>query len=617
MKPVIVFYPAPGPRNKVVSDSRLILNFANNDGSDTSAFGGTYTQSGGGPSFSGNAAVFDGTDDMLVSDQTAADYVFLHNSQPWTAEFVIEGLPAADAEFLMVTNNGSSAQRGVFITVSSTGAVRIFLTDGVAGQPIMDYTTATGVLSGTGEEHVVVEVNYGRGNTSDNHVWIGTNGTRRAAQPFTKANFASEDPPSVLRIGGYVADPLNRFYSGTVHGVRVMRGIAYNLKGNATYTQPSPPFTDQIGYEFSTFTAREALEDQRAADDGANVTRYNSFPMIERGIGTGDATMAFWASSAHPGFGSDFTRALLHRTEDFGRNWGPIVQVVDSPASTNDETILDSMSKTATGRLIMFYRTLTTIGLAETLFCIYSDDDGATWSSPYDVSARTSAGFQTAASGACRSHGKVVKTSNGLAFAVYGASAGEVEILFSSDDGATWGSPVTLATGMTTTIPTETWLVRCNNDNNIVAVARLNGTGKEETYHFWKSANGGSTWSDLGEQLWNAGTLQFSCPPCIKEISAGRILTLTAERGADHYCRYVVSDAAEFFTNPKRAFDGTDAATVYHQMGRVFIGGTASTQEMGYPDFVEFWDNEILAVHYEPKNASSTTTRVMTVPFRI
>lgn len=181
---------------------------------------------------------------------------------------------------------------------------------------------------------------------------------------------------------------------------------------------------------------------------------------------------------------------------DKGLTWSSKSQVYD-PGGT--DSIQDPGAGYGDdGRLHVIAEVLTTAAgpswTTNRMMYMYSDDDGATWSTPVDISSSVASDGLAA----YRVYGTVIENDGVLMCAYYKATSDTDftniarYVLRSTDNGATWTS-ILIQTG--TTNRNETDLVALDNDT-ILAVSR-----NESTLEFYQSmsTDNGATWTNQGD----------------------------------------------------------------------------------------------------------------------
>ncbi len=213
-------------------------------------------------------------------------------------------------------------------------------------------------------------------------------------------------------------------------------------------------------------------------------------------------------------------KLILKRSRDGGRTWGALQLVADDGANTlNNPTAVEERQS---GRVFLMYQSCPA-GLSERdgkikpghdgpaivrNFLIHSDDDGATWSPPLDVTRTTKRpervtitavgpglGIQLTRGPHA---GRLIMPFNEGPFAVW-----EVSAAFSDDKGATWqlGSPapgalVPNGKGGQISLLNEVQMVELNDGSVMLNSRKWGGKALRKIA---TSKDGGATWSAITE----------------------------------------------------------------------------------------------------------------------
>ena len=211
-------------------------------------------------------------------------------------------------------------------------------------------------------------------------------------------------------------------------------------------------------------------------------------------------------------------KLILKRSRDGGRTWGAVQLVADDGANTlNNPTVVEER---ASGRVLLMYQSYPA-GISERdgkikpghdgpaivrNFLVHSEDDGATWSKPLDVTRTTKRpervtitavgpgiGIQLTRGPHA---GRLLMPFNEGPFGVW-----EVSAAFSDDRGATWqlGSPapgalVTNAKGGQISLVNEVQMAELNDGSVMLNSRKWGGTAFRKTA---VSRDGGTTWSAI------------------------------------------------------------------------------------------------------------------------
>jgi len=178
---------------------------------------------------------------------------------------------------------------------------------------------------------------------------------------------------------------------------------------------------------------------------------------------------------------------IMRLSHDQGQSW------TDSTVIFNDP-IYDSRNAgggvTPSGRLIVFFtRYDTTTSTFHDQGYIFSDDKGSTWSNYTTVSTGGHPIFSP--------YGKMTAGANGVLMQSvrgYTGNLRSVYVIKSTDNGTTWGSPITIVSDSIQRY-TETDILYLTG-STVIAVARTNVGTK---FRQFISTDNGDTWSDQGD----------------------------------------------------------------------------------------------------------------------
>ncbi len=192
-----------------------------------------------------------------------------------------------------------------------------------------------------------------------------------------------------------------------------------------TPVNPVPPATETSA---PVFVRQVELE-----GDG----KYNAFPYLCVDL-TGKIWACYREGTAHINNGS---KVVIQTSTDIGATWTAKTTLITGAAGHDVRD--PSICCTATGRLIINYFEYVPLGSPQfpNLLSIYSDDNGASWSSPDALSPFTQ---ENATSGGILQH-----SSGVLLWPIYGQNTGDTEdraaVMRSSDNGDSWSSPIYLS----------------------------------------------------------------------------------------------------------------------------------------------------------------------------
>lgn len=269
---------------------------------------------------------------------------------------------------------------------------------------------------------------------------------------------------------------------------------------------------------------RESVPTSVAAD-GARVdvmigSAYKAFPGMTLDPSTGWLHLVYRNGTAHNSGASSIDYKV---STDGGATWSTPGSAVVIVNSTGTDDLRDpNIVALASGRLLVTYDERNPFtGDDIHAFAIYSDDGGLTWSSPYEI--------PNSFSGACIVSAAPIELASGdILLPAFGENGGNyISVVFTStDDGATFGSQTTIATG------SHDWeepVIRQLSSGTIVALMR--DTVGSVTYRS-ASTDDGATWSAATSVLTGGGRPDFVefYADCLFLILRGNNSTTTEAR---------------------------------------------------------------------------------------
>lgn len=260
-----------------------------------------------------------------------------------------------------------------------------------------------------------------------------------------------------------------------------IRGIAHDDVYHFWYgIESSVPVAPELPLGIVTDYARVIIADS---------SRYFAWPVITR-LADDRLFLAYTDASGHH---LDNDGAAVGRfSSDNGDTWGAQFTIYDDPSLF---ATVYGVSQASTGRIFAaLWRDDAGVAATGEAGLVYSDDNGVTWSAW--VSLDAASGFTQESYSA----GPVVELPNGdLVMTVEGTFSGQTPILHetsrlirSTDNGATWGSPVDIALYATYTRPHyESKLVLLPSGTLLCLHRTSNAPG---TIYINKSLDNGLTW---------------------------------------------------------------------------------------------------------------------------
>ena len=320
---------------------------------------------------------------------------------------------------------------------------------------------------------------------------------------------------------------------------------------------------------------------------------YNAWPTIER-MSDGRLIIVYTSGAGHNSDNSGNAVGKIGvENKDGSITWGTEFTVY------NHATLgvnVYGIFRTVTGRLIAsLVRVDYTSRPSAVSGIVYSDDNGATWSAWVDTG--TASGFAQESISA----GGAVQLGNGdLLIPIEGTDSGtlanrSVKIIRSSDDGLTWGSPVTLIAYATYSRAHYETRLLVLPDESVLAFHRVEDG--VFTPYLQLSTDGGGTWGTP-----YAGPTETSGAPTMLLLSTGTIIVgvrcQTAGANYGGFVAYTSRDSGVTWVGPKVV----DSSMV--------AGGGI----MEYAAPVELRDGRVLFVYGVQPTSSTTNSDIKTIP---
>lgn len=186
----------------------------------------------------------------------------------------------------------------------------------------------------------------------------------------------------------------------------------------------------------------------------------------------------------------DSGNIVMRKSFDNGRTWTNTDTIV--AFSTGSIPAMGGGGVSQSGRLIIAYFKYFSTTF-QSLNIIYSDDQGATWSSPYALSTGSNTVYEP--------YGPLVKIGgDSLLISWYGSVGSTMSsyIVKSGDDGKTWSSPITIVSDNVNQY-SETSVAYLGG-GEMVALPRSEVTNQK--YGQYISHDNGNTWTSQGTTTW-------------------------------------------------------------------------------------------------------------------
>lgn len=315
----------------------------------------------------------------------------------------------------------------------------------------------------------------------------------------------------------------------------------------------------------------------------ADTSSYDAFGVLCQLAG-GTLLYAYRQGASHSGSG-DYGVLKYRTSTDNGATWSSATTIL-TEASVDLRNLAGGV--TSGGRIVLAfarYNPATTGWLSQST--IYSDDNGATWSTPVAMSLT---GYTLTA---YSPHGKMIATDDGqLLMPWYGETATDSYCFASksTDNGATWSTPIAVISGSKAGSPNTTFTEWCPapiGGGVIVGLCRAdNGT----TFTQVISTDNGATWSTQGLctfDTWSSATP--NTPPWLQVVGS-RVFAFYGNRNTK-YMRVASAPLSSL----------TGGTTGWGNVADLFSVGVA---DMGYASVAVLSTGRIVGVSYWGKSGS-------------
>jgi len=382
------------------------------------------------------------TDDALKDGaNTASTWKFLHDGSGYSIVCVYKTTstdPNAAGVILDTCNGAATANVGMSYFYDDRNSVprldtMVFaIVKGAAPAHGQVVTGRQGVRSGTWHVSAArYDGALGSANLrADNDGMFGANATA------TKSGTASSsNPTSYLHIGSTTGS--GSFFNGDI----AFLAITSSALSDADYHKLQE-------YAAETYDVEELhwFDAETVVQHDASGADHNAFPALCVAT-NGDLVMAYNKSTTHTAFDGEL---IVRTSSDKGATWGSEQTIFDyaTDGGGTDFWAVGGLTTLTDGRILLSVgKRVSGAGVVDGIGYFESSDNGATWGS---VNALNPSLTGFAAEG-----GAIYELGNGdLLFPFYGQNSGDAGkwsagLLRSTDDGATWGSQVTIMPGVT------------------------------------------------------------------------------------------------------------------------------------------------------------------------
>lgn len=291
---------------------------------------------------------------------------------------------------------------------------------------------------------------------------------------------------------------------------------------------------------------------------------------------------------------------VARRSTDKGVTWSAPITVCDPVsgfAGRNPGVSHDVVSNRVTVFVREYNSPVVQVDVLQTI----STDGGLTWGTKTSIFSLFSPETAVAP------FGKAVATSNGLMQLFY--TADKCWALFSTDNGVTWGSKVTVY-DLTQVLATfnEPFVVAL--DENRLAVVIREDIDKDR-YFIAKSPDGGLTWPVVFAECINisAGTTIENAAPAAMAVVGNEIYCVWMNRALDYTAYLMKMNKEYFWRRPTQAFNLLGGEPTKRQWRSRIVDGDATNLEYGYPDLtvISGATREVLLSWYDSKDGNGVT----------
>lgn len=184
--------------------------------------------------FGGTSLRFDGTGDYLRVG-SATDWKFLHDGTSYTVEGFVSVSDFASSRVIFDTAQGTTANIGAFLYVTTSGLLNFSIVRGVGGTNIVSGTSTTALTPGIFQH---VAVTFDLGPATDNAVFY-ISGNRAGSSTKTGNAPSSSNPSATLAIGALTNGTSP--YLGYMDEIRITSGV---VRARSNFFPPTRAFPD-------------------------------------------------------------------------------------------------------------------------------------------------------------------------------------------------------------------------------------------------------------------------------------------------------------------------------------------------------------------------------------
>lgn len=336
--------------------------------------------------------------------------------------------------------------------------------------------------------------------------------------------------------------------------------------------------------------------------EGAGDDAYGAEPMAVR-LNDDRILLLYYKGGGHIGNGG---RLLGQYSNTEGETWSTPFVVADH--TSNFDTRNMSVYYNATdNRIALFYRTYNAAtSTHDNNWVQYSTDYGQTWTAPTSITS-----LLPSLNPIFVPFGPVVETINGAMVNFYDAS-GNAAVLFSTDNGASWGTEKVMFTAQTD--KNETTVIAVDS-SRLVAVIR--DSSQTDKFFYTKSSDGGYTWSAISAGFTYSTFVPVGASPLTGITIGDDVIVAFSPRksglnqGRITSCRV---NKEVFWTNPEVAW-----STTAELRKEEYYSDHLQALDFGYPRLLPILDGDYSALmwFYDQGSASDTADIIQQTISRI
>jgi len=524
------------------------------------------------------AAAFDGTGDYWTVGGAADDFRFLHDGSQWELEVRLRRPTSTSQTVTLIDNAGAtSANVGVWVAIDTSRKIRLLIGRNASGAPLIDFTSTAAWPNDSNYHDFSIAFVYDPITASNNVRWWldGALQEQASRASAVRSTVAQTRPLLIGRVNGVTTlDML-----GNISFLRLTQQVRHSAANYTPITQPAPKIVSS-SYPSTPIQRRYAMA------PGSGAQQYASEPQMVQ-CNDGTVVMIYRRGSAHV---SNDGIVFCRRSATLGRTWGTEITVHDHSSGKDTRNPAIGVDPSS-GRLIAFSSTYDAPTLTHlAVFFQTSTDNGATWSAATDITSSLS--------GCVAAYGRTVSTTNGLMQLFY--TADKCVALFSTDGGQNWGGAVTVYNRGDGAAYNEP-VVLALSASNLLTVSRLD-SGNKDQYGYYKSTDGGSTWSSLGVYDYTSATWTQAAPAWHEVKANGDVLVawIARDGSVDPPGRTFwisTEPSSSYFADPTTGrASPVSIDPLYINYGSVSTGTDA---EYGYPNLLQLsgGGNMLIAWH--------------------